>query len=360
MDKDDEIETPDTRVSVADLKKAQKVQKALEEQLAAERARAADFEARFNAAEADKKAADLAQQPVEEQFRQRFNAIEQRLADERTARQIEVASAKAETQAYHLIAYRERVLREAGEEVVPSLVGGSTEEEIDESVEISKREYATVAARIAKRFQVAVPPPVEVTVEAPPPQARGGVEAPPPNAAYTAPPTSGGGFPTPTNALPIGVDPTQQEDVKEFTSEESVRSGRYGGDLRRQALEQVKRMASGGAGKGIGNFPRYTAQPTTVIQQMPSNVQQPQGTPMGNVTPPSQTAGPPGSGADAARAAVARTHAGKNPAFNDPGNSGAAGALKAAQAFGAKTGQTPQSAFNDRFQNSAPIVPGQQ
>jgi DNA repair exonuclease SbcCD ATPase subunit len=55
--------------------------------------------------------------------------------------------AEATAQAEKLKAYKEAKLREAGDEIVPELVGGDTEEEIDASVEKAIAKYQEIASK---------------------------------------------------------------------------------------------------------------------------------------------------------------------------------------------------------------------
>lgn len=79
--------------------------------------------------------------------------------------QTELAEKKA--RAKELEAYKIAKLREAGEEIIPELVGGTNEEEIDKSIELAKAKYHEIAskfeAQAEKQKQTSVKSATKVT-----------------------------------------------------------------------------------------------------------------------------------------------------------------------------------------------------
>jgi len=73
-------------------------------------------------------------------LRENQEELEQRFQAEREAEAEKRRSAE-------LAAYKERRLREEGEELVSALVGGSSEEEIDDSIDLAKQEYSKIVER---------------------------------------------------------------------------------------------------------------------------------------------------------------------------------------------------------------------
>lgn len=57
---------------------------------------------------------------------------------------------------YEVKLYREQKLREVGDSVIPELITGSTKEEIDSSIEISKKRYEEITSRVLGGVQVPV------------------------------------------------------------------------------------------------------------------------------------------------------------------------------------------------------------
>lgn len=100
-------------------------------------------------------------------------------------------------------------VRAAGGNLIDALVSGNNEEEIDATLEVAKAEYALVQADIEKRLKVQAAPPPKVVVQQ-----------------STSRPTGV----TPTVSASQAADRSSAlsvEDLKELTSIEAIRDGRY-------------------------------------------------------------------------------------------------------------------------------------
>lgn len=86
-------------------------------------------------------------------FEERIQLEIQKVKEEQQAlvEQLRREKEEAEKQARqkHLEAYKAAKLREAGEEIIPELVGGNSEEEIDRSIELAKAKYQEIAQKFA-------------------------------------------------------------------------------------------------------------------------------------------------------------------------------------------------------------------
>lgn len=360
----------------------------------------AELEARLRAAEEKEKAAKLAAMQPDERMRTQMEDFQRQLAerDQRAARQQqEFMNA---IRARDLVAYRAVVLSKFGDQIIADMVQGNSEAEIDEAADAAVRAYKDIYGKAEQAVQAKLAAQAPQQTQAPQYVPVPVVAAPVQSPYYPAPPPPGYAWPTVPNAASVAEADAGQMDVKTMTSEEAVRSGRYGGELRQQLLQQARRMPPGGA---VGYQPRYQPgqQPMPPqYQPMPGGVMQPQGFPTGPVQNPNyqqqqmqqfqqapqqqqmavppqmpylapqmvqpgpQTYVPPGPGGqlsgldhNQAMAAIARTHQGANPAMS--ANPGAADALRTAQQFGNANGITPSAAFNARFANSPPIQPVQ-
>ena len=356
-----------------------------------------DFERRLSEREADLAKAKVAVLPPDQQYAARLAEMEanQRRIQEQAQEQSQALLGRI--RGGELALYRSTAIREAitqGHGFLESLVGGSSEEEIDASLEVARAEYARVEAQVAAKMQAqyqaqwaasqaAQPPAMVVQQQVPV------YQAPPPNPAYPAQQPQGGGYPT----APAAFQPVPMADgtigISEMTTEEAVRTGKYSGAVREQLMRQMK-MGSGAPPGPLGVQPRQMGAMT--YQQMPNGVMQPQGLPTPQVVPPQyqqqyvqgpppayqqpqvpQYQGPPQApqffvpqvppqqGGDAALraqalAAVARTHAGQNPAMGDPSNAGAAEASAASRAYAQANGiNGAQAAFQTRFNPTPPM-----
>lgn len=170
-----------------------------------------------------------------------------------------------------LQAYLEKRLREessAGSRLVHALVGGQSEQEIDNSISLAKAEYAAIQAELASTVAVA-----------PTPQA-------PVGTVVTASPSS---FPS-VPAAPMQT-PEQgpsnsdiQAEIAYLTSPEAVRSGLYAKN--REYLQSLLHRSGNVApkpGQSFAQYPRQYATPERTT--LNGNVAQPSGLPLTPVRP---------------------------------------------------------------------------
>ncbi len=337
----------------------------------------ADLEARMAARDKAEKDNQLRSLPPDQQVVSRLNEVETELARERALRVETETRTNHQIRQVGLVAYRERALRDVPEDV-HSFVGGSDETEIDQSVDNARRAYENVSSKIRSDL--------EAQFNASRGGAAGNVPqqqqqpyypqpvAPPQNPAYVPPvPVNYGvqaGFPTMTNPpqVPEQID-AGQNDISEMTSEQAVRSGRYGGEMRERIHGALKgNLRYPGS---LGSTPRHwnaAQQPNHT--PMPGGVMQPQGTQMGPSQPPGMPyqqpqpypqqqgappQGPPQNGHRAQAAeAIARMHQGGNPIVQ--GDSAANTALNAAHQHAQQRGiPSSQAAFGQRFTHTPPI-----
>jgi hypothetical protein len=331
-----------------------------------------DLEARLKKIEDDKKAAELAALPKDQQVIARLASMESELARERGERLQAEQTYQQSLRQVGLVAYRERALRDVPEEV-HNLVQGQTEEDIDKAADEACNVYVNLETKLRTQLQQDY----SQRYPAPPGGQPQGVPAPPQSPHYVAPPSPAygvpqGGFPTATNPLPIPADGGgPPDDLGTLTTEQAVRSGRYGGELRNQIHDRLK---AGMRYQGnLGSAPRHWSQAnpqTTPHVEMPGGVQQPQGFQTGPVQNPGlapqqrpqgqpvvpQQQGRPGSPREAARAAIARQRAGQNPVLGHPSNMGAPEAAHEAQQFANQRGISPEQTFASRFANTPPAA----
>lgn len=345
---------------------------------------------------------ELAALPPDQQVVARMTAMEHELAQSRAHITRIQSEAQNQIRQVGLVAYRERAIREVPPEV-HHLVTGATEEEIDNAADAATNAYRELEQRIAARFQggqqnqqnpgaqyapapqYAAPMPQYV-------QAGPVYQAPPPNPAYVPPVppqyAAQAGFPTPTNPPQIPDTTDQQGDISAMTTEQAVRSGRYGGEMRERIHQNLKgNLRYPGA---LGSAPRHWSAgpaPAGHVAQ-PGGVMQPQGTPMGPVQPagmpqqmyqqpqvqpqyaqpqyqnmqqpqyappPQAQPSPQAVARTRAQEAINRTHAGGNAIAN--GDSMVSNALQASQQFAQARGiPSPQAAFEGRFTPTPPIT----
>jgi hypothetical protein len=377
------IEVPDNHVSTeehekqvkaASNKAAYDAKKKFEKDLEEANAARESLQARMDAKDKADKERERQALPPDQQVVARMTEMEHGLAQARaeTARVREEAT--HQVRQVGLVAYRERALRDVPEHV-HAFVGGNSEEEIDASVDQAVQTYTSVEQKIRQdleqRFAQGQQSPQTFQQPGYTPM------APPPNPAYVQPVpqyyAQQAGFPTATNP-PQMPDPSQgQPDVTEMTSEQAVRSGRYGGEVRERIHAAMK--AQNRYPGSLGSAPRHwsAGQAPQGHVAMPGGVMQPQGTPMGPVQPvgfqqPQPQPSHPYGGTQgqspqtAARAqateAISRMHAGGNQIAN--GDSASATALQAAHQHAQARGiASPAQAFGSRFAPTPPITNGQ-
>lgn len=285
--------------------------------------------------------------PPDQQVLARMKEQEEHLARERGARLEQEKHFQQQIRQLGLVAYRERALRDVPSEVA-GLVNGNSEEEIDMAANSAVSIYQTLESKLRSQLLAEHQAKRESSG-----YAQQGVPVPPPNPAYI-PPQYEGGFPTPTNPLPVAEEMQPPVmDMKYMTSEEAVRSGRYGGELREQLHARLKGQVHypGSLGSAPRHWSGQAMPPAVGHVQMPGGVMQPQGTP---VSAPMNPQVPQNMHRQNAEAAIARTHAGGNPVV--AGDPAAANALAAAQAHGQHRGVNPKSAFSQRFNPTPPIT----
>ena len=89
---------------------------------------------------------ELLQKQINE-LNKNYEMLQVNLEAEREAAEKEKRLAKLE-------AYKERRLREEGDELIIALVGGNSEEEIDESIEKAKKEYQAIVEKTRSQLEI--------------------------------------------------------------------------------------------------------------------------------------------------------------------------------------------------------------
>lgn len=343
-----------------------------------------DFAARLKEKEEAERQAQLAAMQPDARVQAQLQDLQNQMLERDKAAAKKIRALEQHSRAMELTGYREMVLRKYGDEIIPDVVVGNSEEEIDQSAEAAHQAYVGIYAKARQQVQASLPQEMQPQMIPVPV-----VQAPPPNPAYVHQPYAQQAyFPTAVNAEPVASADPGQVDLKDLTSEEAVRSGRYSGEQRAQLMNQMKRMSGV---QNLGSSPRYYGQqPSAPMHvQMPNGVMQPQGTPMGPAMNPQMYAMPqapsqpqqpmampipavqgpmqqqqfnqaaqyapvqhpqgqtPG---DAARAAVARTHAGQTQMAGTLGP-----ALAQTHEYAAKNGVNANTAFAQRFNNTPPV-----
>ena len=199
----------------------------------------------------------------------------------------ELARTNQVLRATALVAYRERVLRNYGADIFPDMVVGSSEEELDESADRAHKAFkdmrAQIRADMEKEFASKYggpPPTTQPTLPASMPTLGSPAQAfpqafvPPPNPSYPVMPQQFG-LPAVTNPEPVAAGPAPM-DLRDMTSEQAVRTGRYGGEMRERILSQLKGQSP--YMPNLGSTPRHVA--GLPQMQMPGGAVQPQGTPV--------------------------------------------------------------------------------
>lgn len=347
------------------------------------------LKSRLEEMEAANREAELEALKPSERQAVEFRELQNRLEEERRTSTEATKRLQAQLRATELTAYRERAIRGHAGQLIAEMVAGSSEEDIDASVERARQAFSELQQSIRQSLQAEYEARLQGS-QSSVPQA-----SIPQNPAYIPPPAASAGppqFPTVAAPQPVAEAMPSAIQLSELTSEEAVRSGRYGGELRQQILAQLQH---GQAGAQLGSSPRHLATPAPATA-MPLGVMQPQGTPMGAVANPNmvqqpyvqppppqaqpqvpqsqylpqqvqpapqqppqhapQQAPQPGQmpmtdPVAQAQAAVARTHAGQNPVM--AANPGAQTALATAQ--NVAQGQSPGELFSTRFANSPPV-----
>lgn len=316
---------------------------------AAQRQREQEMEAQLRQREEEARRAALATLPPDQQVVERLRMLEESnriLAQQR----IEDARIHGEQiRQMGLVAYRERALRDVPEEVA-LLVDGNSEDEIDaaqqRALEAHNRIVAATEARLRAEFEAgqrgALPgaPPTVQHVPV--------VVSQPRTPHVVAPPPPDGGYPSVNNGVNPPAPGTEEVSIPEMTTEEAVRSGKYGGEMRKQILARVQ---NGGRYIGqLGAQPRHWSQQQAQAQPvphttLPDGVQQPTGLP----TPPAQNPQvQQPSAADLRAAALAANNAAR------------AGDAETQQYQQSRRGgpASPQQVFSGRFANTPPVNPG--
>jgi hypothetical protein len=304
-----------------------------------------------------------------------FKELQEKLLQAQQQGQEQIAQLQAHLRATALTAYRERALREVGNAVIPELVNGASEQEIDRSVQIAHEVYNNLHTSFARQYGI--------NPGQPPQQPTGNnglspVAVVPPQSPYYVPQPNEvvqQGFPTPV-APGIQTGPTISQDISDLTSEDAVRSGRYSGEIRAQILSNLK--AGGNMPLPIGTNPRFMSQ-TGYGTQLPNGAMAPPSQPSPQVQRPGYAPpqgpgqasypGQPVQGAQqppgaidraALEQAIQRTHVGQNPVLSQMDPNDAAKVRQTAQQMQnhqAPNGETSsQAQFAGRFQNTAPIT----
>lgn len=349
-----------------------KFQKSLEDEQGA-RSR---LEAQLEERDRKEKERQLQTLPPDQQVLSRMSDLERELARTRAESTQAQERAARQIRQVGLVAYRERALRDVPVEV-EALVQGQDEEEIDRAVDVARETYSAIERKIQARFLEQESPAPRYAQPIAPPQELGPNQSafgyyPPQNPAFVPPVppqfVAQAGFPTATNPPQI-PDADPQVEMQDMTSEQAVRSGRYGGEVR-ERIHAAIRNNSKYPGT-LGSAPRRWNQPPPVgHQEMPGGVMQPQGTPMGPVqhagmpqqvyAPPPQMqqpqrAQPVDPARAAAMAAIERTQSGQNPIVN--GDGAARGALSEAQNYATQRGISGSTeAFAARFTHTPPVT----
>jgi hypothetical protein len=233
-------------------------------------------------------------------------ALTSQLAQERV-------DSAARIRATELVAYRELAMRPFGDQIFPELVNGSSEEEIDSSAQRAHQQYLTMEERLVKKYKAPTTPAGNGNQPATPV-----VVTPSQNPAFVTPPQGGNeaGLPTPVATAQV-FEGGNDFNISDVTSEEAVRSGKWGGELRQKVLANLRATQPGAV--PLGTQPRFMANQPQPVAAQPMGVTQPQGQPHTPASPPGQVSPPPqggqgqGGAVAAAQTAIQRTRTGANP-----------------------------------------------
>lgn len=331
---------------------ARKERDAWQVKITEERKAREDLEVKLAKIEEEKKEAAMKKLPPDERVQAQIRELQD--AYQKTAKQLENERLffNNQIQAINLVAYRERALRDAGQEIIPELVMGANEAEIDAALDASKSVYKRVQAEFAAKYGRPMPGS----------DLSGSIPMNNPSFPMVSNDANAG---LPTLVNPVAVQGLPQGempmDLKDLTSEEAVRSGRYSGEMRHQLHSMLKNM---GAPRNPGwDSPRYLQNSQSAPPAPMQYVQQPGGVmqPMGNPTAPAinpqmvqqQRLTPQQVEQQKAQQAIQRTYSGQNPVLSQ--NTGASTALAGVMAYSAGTGVNAQGAFATRFANSPPV-----
>lgn len=311
-----------------------------------------ELEAKLSKHEEEKKEAALKKLPPDERVQVQIKELQE--AYQKTSEQLknERLFFNNQINAINLIAYRERALRDAGQEIIPELVTGTNEVEIDTALDSAKAVYKRIQAEFAAKYGRQLPGN----------DLSGTVPLNNPSFPVTSNDVNAG-LPTAVNPVAVqGLPPGEMPmDIKDLTSEESVRTGRYSGEMRHQLHSMLKNM---GAPRNPGwDSPRYLRNnqtaPVSTMQytQQPGGIMQPMGNPTTPAINPQMVQQPHQTQAQVeqqkAQQAIQRTYAGQNPTLAQ--NSGATKVLADVMSYAAGTGVNSQGAFATRFANSPPV-----
>lgn len=335
-------------------------------QIERERQERVSLQQRLETIENGQRQRELESLPANERQQRELRDSLSRFEEQQRQSQQMIQQLQSSLYATQLAAYRERVLRAYGENIIPEMVSGNNETEIDASAAASARLFEQYRVRFGVQPNSTVPnTPIVQTQETPPVQQQ----------FYEQPGSAG--FPSPVNPGQV-QDPAAGFDISALTTEESVRQGRWSGELRQQVLDNLRQQSGGGAGGiHLGNQPRFmnpmgmatlpggaqhpiaqpmapaaspqTMQSRVVQQQIPAQQIQPQYQQPSQVQPAPSVGNSPSR--EAAMEAVRRTHAGGNPIVN--GDGAAATALREAQAM--NNGVNPSQVYSQRFNHTPPL-----
>ncbi len=259
-----------------------------------------EMEVRFKSLEEEAKKRKQSKLSGEEQIQTQMAELQAQLTqrDERMTAMLQ--QQEAERRAYELGLYREKAIRDAGSHLMPDLVQGSSQAEIDAAVLVAKAEYAHWQQHFAEQFQPSLPvvneAPQQLPTTVSPTQVMSGGQLP------VQPPG-----PSVTNPAPMSQTAFDPQYVAQVTSLDSVRSGDYAKN-REAILARLRQGVTPTPGSALpmrpmvpqaapATQPQYQGHPQ-MTQQMPHTVQpggvmQPQGLP----TPPVHNPNLPQGGA---------------------------------------------------------------
>lgn len=200
----------------AEVEQARAAAKAAEDKLAAHQAEVA--------AEIERRRIEALPEQQRQQEQARLQQEQTRLQIADLQQQVQIQHQQARN--YFLSAYTAQRLREVGNKLILSRVGGTTEAEIDASIQAAQQEYATIEQLI--RADVSAQHAQQVTHSL-----ATAVQAPPQNPNFVAPP--GTGLPDAPQGAPTGhsYQPPQQSAAPQLafppgmSIEEAVRQGYY-------------------------------------------------------------------------------------------------------------------------------------
>lgn len=248
-------------------------------ELEQERKARAELEARMREIEEVRKKEELARMQPDERVQAQINALQAQVQGAQAALAAERSVMEQKFRAMEMVAYRERALRSVPQDMpqeLLSFVSGGTPEEIDTNLNQVVGAYKAILDRAAKS-----------SAPTPPARPENAVPAPPPNPAFV-PAVTGGSYPVAVNPVTVQEASANSVETEMLTSEDSIRSGKYG-EVRDQLHAMLRKMGAQGA---VGTAPRQW----TTAPQPPQTVGAP---------PPAAPAQTQAQPADARAAAVA-------------------------------------------------------